>query len=197
MINERQDELIAALMGDLGKPESECNCGQHLVPFLRITINLPSPSFFHSLFHLFILSSSSILPLPPSLLPAFLRILMLIPPLAQSNIIPLNGTLPPSQRLPGPVSDERTLRYRLIIKCISSVGEISGLKIALQTFFGNLQSWMRPQDSPMWSLLWPGAAEVRSEPMGIVLIIGPFNFPISEDPPPKLYPHATPEWTSR
>lgn len=41
----------------------------------------------------------------------------------------------------------------------------------------NLESWMEPQSVPTPPPLWPASSEIHQEPFGVVLIIGPWNFP--------------------
>jgi acyl-CoA reductase-like NAD-dependent aldehyde dehydrogenase len=42
----------------------------------------------------------------------------------------------------------------------------------------NLRNWMQPQDIPSPLLCFPGFTQVRTRPRGVVLIIGPFNYPV-------------------
>ncbi len=55
--------------------------------------------------------------------------------------------------------------------------EILALKQELQLAERNLSTWMQPKriKVPVW--LQPGAASVIAEPLGCVLIIGPWNYP--------------------
>lgn len=41
----------------------------------------------------------------------------------------------------------------------------------------HLPAWMKPHRRPLPWLAWPGRAEVQAEPYGVVLIIGPWNYP--------------------
>lgn len=41
----------------------------------------------------------------------------------------------------------------------------------------NLQKWMRPRRRPTPMFLWPAKSRVHWEPLGVVLIIGPWNYP--------------------
>ena len=43
----------------------------------------------------------------------------------------------------------------------------------------NLRSWMRPEYGNVPLVMSPAVSETRSVPLGVVLIIGPFNYPIS------------------
>ncbi len=55
--------------------------------------------------------------------------------------------------------------------------EILALKQELQIAYKNLSNWMQPRGIkvPLW--LKPGTASVVAEPLGCVLIIGPWNYP--------------------
>ena len=57
--------------------------------------------------------------------------------------------------------------------------EIIALKQELKLVKKNLQKWMRPKRVPVPLSLQPGEAKVRLEPLGCVLIIGPWNYPFS------------------
>ena len=44
---------------------------------------------------------------------------------------------------------------------------------------GHLRSWMRPRRaSPGWRF-WPGSAQVRAMPLGVVGVIAPWNYPVN------------------
>lgn len=42
----------------------------------------------------------------------------------------------------------------------------------------NLRKWMKPGRPPAPWIAWPSSAEVRSEPLGVALILGPWNYPV-------------------
>jgi len=43
----------------------------------------------------------------------------------------------------------------------------------------HLRGWMRPQHRPADWLFWPARAEVRLQPLGVVGVIGPWNYPVN------------------
>lgn len=55
--------------------------------------------------------------------------------------------------------------------------ELIGIRQELQLARRQLRRWMRPTPValPIWT--WPGSAMLRPEPLGCVLIIGPWNYP--------------------
>ncbi|KAF9802238.1 hypothetical protein IEO21_09917 [Rhodonia placenta] len=56
--------------------------------------------------------------------------------------------------------------------------EINGTLLQLQGAHDNVEAWAAPQRAP-FSLLWyPMSPITRKEPKGVVLIIGPFNYPV-------------------
>ncbi len=57
----------------------------------------------------------------------------------------------------------------------AEIGHVLGeIRHALQ----NLRSWMRPERRRAPFFAWPSRAELRSEPYGVALIIGPWNYPL-------------------
>lgn len=42
----------------------------------------------------------------------------------------------------------------------------------------HLRRWMKPRSAGMPLLAWPGRGRVRPEPLGVALIIGPWNYPV-------------------
>lgn len=42
----------------------------------------------------------------------------------------------------------------------------------------HLHRWMKPRSAGMPLLAWPGRGRVRPEPLGVALIIGPWNYPV-------------------
>jgi aldehyde dehydrogenase (NAD+) len=58
-------------------------------------------------------------------------------------------------------------------------GELQAVmaEIALQQ--ANLKKWMEPEQKYTHMLLAPSHTEVRREPFGVVLVIGPFNYPMN------------------
>lgn len=43
----------------------------------------------------------------------------------------------------------------------------------------HLREWMRPQPRPVDWLFWPARAEVRIQPLGVVGVIAPWNYPVN------------------
>ncbi len=43
----------------------------------------------------------------------------------------------------------------------------------------HLREWMRPQARPVDWLFWPARAEVRMQPLGVVGVIAPWNYPVN------------------
>lgn len=43
----------------------------------------------------------------------------------------------------------------------------------------HLREWMRPQPRPVDPLFWPARAEVRVQPLGVIGVIAPWNYPIN------------------
>ncbi len=60
---------------------------------------------------------------------------------------------------------------------VEAAYELIGVSQELQVARRQLQRWMRPRavGLPIWA--WPGSAMLRPEPLGCVLIIGPWNYP--------------------
>jgi len=58
------------------------------------------------------------------------------------------------------------------------LGEIGASKVEVKHLIKHLPGWMKPEKIgvPMWML--PSKAEVRREPLGTVLVIAPWNYPI-------------------
>ncbi len=57
--------------------------------------------------------------------------------------------------------------------------EIIAIRLEIQVAEKNLNKWMRPRRIKVPISLKPGEAMVALEPLGCVLIIGPWNFPVS------------------
>lgn len=57
-------------------------------------------------------------------------------------------------------------------------GEISILRREINYAIKNLKTWVKPQSKPLNWVLQPGSAKVYPEPLGVVLIIGAWNYPI-------------------
>ena len=57
--------------------------------------------------------------------------------------------------------------------------EVIALRQELKTTARNLKNWMRPRKVQVPISLKPGEAMVKPEPLGCVLIIGPWNYPFS------------------
>jgi aldehyde dehydrogenase (NAD+) len=41
----------------------------------------------------------------------------------------------------------------------------------------HLKTWMKAEYVPTHGVLWPATSEVRQDPLGSTLVIGPFNYP--------------------
>ncbi|HQV18257.1 MAG TPA: aldehyde dehydrogenase family protein, partial [Gordonia sp. (in: high G+C Gram-positive bacteria)] len=57
-------------------------------------------------------------------------------------------------------------------------GEIVGTKAEIDVARKNLKRWVRPQRQSLPLTQLPGSARVEFEPLGTVLIIGPWNYPV-------------------
>ncbi len=60
----------------------------------------------------------------------------------------------------------------------SSVAEISFVANELAFTRKRLRSWMKPERVPTPLIAQPGRSRIHREPLGVVLIIGPWNYPI-------------------
>jgi aldehyde dehydrogenase (NAD+) len=56
--------------------------------------------------------------------------------------------------------------------------EILPLTLETDHVMNNLKSWMRPTFTKLPALVAPSTCEILYEPLGVVLIIAPFNYPI-------------------
>lgn len=56
--------------------------------------------------------------------------------------------------------------------------EIGIVEHEVELALRNLQRWMRPRRVRTPLYLWPGRSEIHTEPLGVVLIIGPWNYPL-------------------
>jgi acyl-CoA reductase-like NAD-dependent aldehyde dehydrogenase len=56
--------------------------------------------------------------------------------------------------------------------------EILPLTLETDHVMNNLKSWMRPTFTKLPALVAPSTSEILYEPLGVVLIIAPFNYPI-------------------
>jgi len=57
-------------------------------------------------------------------------------------------------------------------------GEIVGTKAEVAYARKNLKRWMKPQRQRLPLTQLPGSARVHYEPLGVVLVIGPWNYPV-------------------
>lgn len=57
-------------------------------------------------------------------------------------------------------------------------GEIVGTKGEVDFAVKNLRRWMRPKRQGMPLNQQPGSARIQYEPLGVVLVIGPWNYPV-------------------
>ncbi len=60
----------------------------------------------------------------------------------------------------------------------SLLAEIYPLASSLRYTLRHLKSWMRERRVPVSMELWPGRAYVRAQPLGVVGIISPWNYPV-------------------
>ena len=56
----------------------------------------------------------------------------------------------------------------------SEIGLVLG---EIRRALARLPQWMKPERHGLPLLAWPGRAEVRPEPLGVALILGPWNYP--------------------
>lgn len=55
----------------------------------------------------------------------------------------------------------------------------NGLVLAeITTLLKNLHKWMKPQRVPTDMANWPGSSKIYRDPLGVVLITAPFNYPL-------------------
>ena len=47
----------------------------------------------------------------------------------------------------------------------------------------NLKKWMKPEYTSVPAIFSPATSEIRNVPLGVILIIGPFNYPINLSSP--------------
>lgn len=57
-------------------------------------------------------------------------------------------------------------------------GEIVGSKGEVDFAIKNLRKWMKPKRQKMPLNQQPGSARIQYEPLGVVLVIGPWNYPV-------------------
>lgn len=60
----------------------------------------------------------------------------------------------------------------------SLIGEIGVLLSDIRMARKNLRRWMRPEKVPTPVTLWPARSRIYREPLGVVLIIAPWNYPV-------------------
>jgi aldehyde dehydrogenase (NAD+) len=60
-----------------------------------------------------------------------------------------------------------------------SRGEINTCLTEIDVQLATLARWMQPEPKSTHMLMTPGHTEVRREPYGVVLVIGPFNYPMN------------------
>lgn len=58
------------------------------------------------------------------------------------------------------------------------VADIGIVKSEITHVLANLHQWMKNDSVPTPAMLLPGSSEIRRDPHGLVLIIGPFNYPV-------------------
>ena len=58
---------------------------------------------------------------------------------------------------------------------MTEIGIVAGeIRFALR----NLKRWMRPRRVPTPLFAWPARSRVRYEPLGVVLVVAPWNYPL-------------------
>jgi coniferyl-aldehyde dehydrogenase len=67
---------------------------------------------------------------------------------------------------------QRSRHESLLSDGFTVLGEIDHL-------LAHLRGWMRPQRRPTSYLFWPGRSEVRFQPLGVVGVISPWNYPVN------------------
>jgi aldehyde dehydrogenase (NAD+) len=60
----------------------------------------------------------------------------------------------------------------------ASLGEIAFVLSEIRHALRHLAGWMKPQRRRVPWIAWPGHGFVQPEPLGVVLIIGPWNYPL-------------------
>ncbi|XP_024401339.1 aldehyde dehydrogenase [Physcomitrium patens] len=60
----------------------------------------------------------------------------------------------------------------------SFLTEVNVLVSACKSTMKNLHKWMAPEKKPIPLAVWPANASVISEPLGVALVISPWNFPL-------------------
>lgn len=58
------------------------------------------------------------------------------------------------------------------------LGDISSTRAEAVFALKHLRRWMRRQRQPLSPMQYPGSAWVQYEPLGVVLVIGPWNYPV-------------------
>ncbi|MCT6781911.1 aldehyde dehydrogenase family protein [Streptomyces sp. CS7] len=56
--------------------------------------------------------------------------------------------------------------------------EISVVLAEIKHTLRHIRSWARPRRGPVPAILWPARARLVSEPLGVVLVIAPWNYPV-------------------
>ena len=66
----------------------------------------------------------------------------------------------------------RSRHESLVAEGMTVLGELDRLR-------GALRGWMRPRPVPVGWRFWPARAQLRSEPVGVVGVISPWNYPVN------------------
>ncbi len=59
-----------------------------------------------------------------------------------------------------------------------AMGELLGVVAEINYALKHLRQWVKPQRIATPPLVWPATAKIQAQPLGVVLIIGPWNYPL-------------------
>jgi aldehyde dehydrogenase (NAD+) len=58
------------------------------------------------------------------------------------------------------------------------IGEVVGVEMDILHVKKHLRRWMRPEKKGLPLIVWPGKSAIHKDPLGVVLIISPWNYPL-------------------
>jgi aldehyde dehydrogenase (NAD+) len=61
---------------------------------------------------------------------------------------------------------------------VDAHSEVLSASAEIDYVLSHLKAWIKPTETDLPMFLAPGKSEIHYEPLGVVLIIGPFNFPV-------------------